>query len=87
MKYIFYFILLFNLFSEPEGEQESKPFFRVFPIHRFEECEWATRPFICHKCILKNEKYAQKIYFYKNKPPFREHGCYTKAKGFVVIEE
>lgn len=83
---LFVFITFINsIHPEEENEEVSKPLLRVFPIYRLEECEWALRFDICHKCIAKKEKYAQKIYFHKDRP-YREHGCYTESKGFYVLQ-
>lgn len=65
--------------------QDSKPLLRVFPIYRPYECEWAIRMFICYRCVRKGERYAQKIYFYKN-GPYRVHGCYSEKKGFYASD-
>lgn len=78
--------LLSTLATENEFVGDTKPLLRVFPIHRFEECDWAIRPFVCHKCILKNERYAQKIHFSPEGRTYREHGCYTEKKGFYLID-
>jgi hypothetical protein len=76
------FLNTHTLYSQAE---ESKPLLRVFPIYRIEECEWAIRMDICHYCIRKGERYAQKIYFLEDKP-YRVHGCFSQKKGFYAHE-
>jgi hypothetical protein len=78
--------LISSAFAQNEFVGDTKPLLRIFPIHRFEECDWAIRPFVCHKCILKNERYAQKIHFSPEGRTYREHGCYTEQKGFYLID-
>lgn len=89
MKHIITIILLLFVTSSqsepPAGEQESKPLLRVYPIFRPEECEWSIRFDICLRCMKKKERYAQKIYFFKDGSPYREHGCFTDAKGFYLL--
>jgi hypothetical protein len=76
------FFISLIIFAQTE---DSKPLLRVFPIFREEECDWSIRLDICLYCIRKGEKYAQKIYFYSDRP-YRVHGCYTEKKGFYTHE-
>jgi hypothetical protein len=80
----FFWFSVSGLVAGPK--EDSKPLLRVFPIYRVEECEWAIRMFICQRCVKNNERYAQKIYFYKD-GPLRISGCYTDEKGFYVPEQ
>ncbi|MBM9590804.1 hypothetical protein JWG41_10135 [Leptospira sp. 201903075] len=76
----------FVLWAVPAAEI-SKPFLRVFPSFRPEECEdWAIRPFICKQCIWEGKRYAQEIRFYEH-GPYRTHGCYAEPGGFESLEE
>ena len=80
------FLLLATKWTTSSEKEDSKPLLRVFPIYRVEECEWAIRMFICQRCVKNNERYAQKIYFYKD-GPLRVSGCYTDQKGFYVLDQ
>ncbi|MCB1178842.1 MAG: hypothetical protein KDK36_14750 [Leptospiraceae bacterium] len=88
MKAIIYLLIYLSIFSNSiisQAQEDSKPLLRVFPIFRYEECDWAIRMDICHRCLSIGERYAQRIIFYKDKP-YREHGCYTDSKGFHLLE-
>ncbi|EMY68611.1 hypothetical protein [Leptospira vanthielii] len=75
----------FVLWAEP-AEELSKPFLRVFPSFRPEECEdWAIRPFICKQCLREGKRYAQEIRFFED-GPYRTHGCYAEPGGFESLE-
>lgn len=74
-----------SIFPEPKDEI-SKPFLRVFPAYRPEECEdWAILPFVCKRCIWEGKRYAQEIRFFED-GPYRSHGCYTDKTGFENLE-
>ncbi|EMJ87617.1 hypothetical protein [Leptospira meyeri] len=79
-------VFCFVLFATPE-EEISKPFLRVFPSFRPEECEdWAIRPFICKQCLREGKRYAQEIRFFED-GPYRSHGCYAEPGGFESLED
>ncbi len=85
--YIFLILLGVSLLAQEIPEEgDTKPLLRVFPIFRPEECEWSIRFDICLRCMKKRERYAQRILFMKDGGPYREHGCYTDAKGFYVLK-
>ncbi|MGE8722993.1 hypothetical protein ACO2KH_16395 [Leptospira terpstrae] len=76
----------FVLWGSP-ADEISKPFLRVFPSFRPEECEdWAIRPFICKQCLKEGKRYAQEIRFFED-GPYRSHGCYAEPGGFESLEE
>ncbi len=84
MKTFFLLIILFFLQTlKSENKEYDKEYTFVYEIYDIRFCYLTPDPFLCKKCLKKDEQIARKISFDKQGRPYRENLCLPYKKKYL----